>query len=983
MADQTTGEPQNPFDAESSTDVEVAALGGNLGRIIKGVTGSKVDRLQQHTRAFETRKEKPKRKPGDRQEQAEPGDAAEATGQTAENAPPPAGEPGSPEADPTVRDAASPAEPIRDPANPASAPQLTPDGQPETVAGATTTDRLAVDPATPRVEAEDLLGARLDQFNTNRIEQINFNTMQTSDDVIALQAKLSDALKAEIDAERRGVITDEQLLTLATESGQSTATLRKVLTRETGQSINPEDVIAARMILVQSAERLHRLATKITEGQAIPAEQLEFRRQLIFHQEYSAKFMGARAEVGRALRAFGINLEGAGPVEIDAMLQNADTLFGGDMLKMAQHITTLDSTAQIGKYAREYKGSRVLGVIQEVFLGSILSGIKTAVVNVAGNAIYIPMQATELAVAARVGRMLNAEERVLAGEASAYMMGIASGMQDAMVLAWRAMKRGENLDFNTRTPGIRKAISADAWNLTGPLGWSVDLLGAVIRSPMERVIGPIDEFFRTIAYRADLARSAYRFAVQTAEAEGLPETEIPRLISEFMEKPTQGAIKKADAAALYGTFQMPLGPQGQIGTAWLNSIPGGRIIVPFITTPTNIFKMAWAERSPLGLLSKRNREILAKGGPEAQLLASRMAMGSTLMGTAYFMAQNGQITGAEPSDPEAAAMLKAMGWKPYSIRIKNDDGSFRYESYHRAEPLAFLIGAVADAAQFLKWKHTFDENEYEEEEVQARKIIGALVAGIAENSMNKTFLSGVADFFEMLSDPPRRFDHWHDRNAGAMIPFSSIRRDLTKIRDPYIREAWTLADKLYRDSGLWTDDDKRKDALPPARDFLGNPRTYISGQFLGPVSIFSDSKMDLSLWQQELVSLMGTTNRVPLTRVRKIREGVKLTPHQLDRLTVLSRQEHRIDIDQSGIARNFPEAIEATMQGEVYQAMAPDGRVDLLKAVQQQFDKEAFAIMVADDEDLARAIRKRKAAMDAKTWGKEKLPLEIQQLLEE
>ena len=166
-------------------------------------------------------------------------------------------------------------------------------------------------PGQPRIGGEPLGEARafheqdFDELDLDQSWQTNFDVIDEPDEVKNVIGQVAEWQKGKIDEARRGVITDKQLYKLAHELDVDRDVVRQVMLRETGDVINAETILAARMVLHRSAERLKTLADKIVLDRANvkPVERVQFMRQMYFHRAYQTQFMGARAETGRALRA--------------------------------------------------------------------------------------------------------------------------------------------------------------------------------------------------------------------------------------------------------------------------------------------------------------------------------------------------------------------------------------------------------------------------------------------------------------------------------------------------------------------------------------------------------------------------------------------------------------------------------------------------------------------------------------------------------
>jgi len=826
---------------------------------------------------------------------------------------------------------------------------------------------------TPVIDAEArrLSTLKLGEYDLDAVHQTNFDMITTTDDVKAVIADTAERNKVQIQEARRGKITNEQLAGLAADLNIETDVVRAVLERESGGVLKPETILAARQVLNASADRVLTLGKKIASGQASDIERLQFRRQIQFHDEYQRGFMGARAETGRALNAFGIptGLD-ANPAQLKKLNQVVETMYGHDTEKLAEMVSQLDTVEGLNKFTREYSRSRLMGTVQELFINSILSGPKTHLVNTIGNALFTTMNTAELAVAARLGRFLPGTEHVQVGEATATLFGQITAFRDAMRYAGRAFKEGGSLNrsakFESQFP---KAISARNYFPNGvphpSLGAAIDAIGALIRLPTERVMAPTDEFFKTLAYRGEVARQAYLHGLDAAAAQSLPDSEVAARIAAFMDNPPAEATVSAENWAEYVTFQSPLGETGRkfqsaIGSEGAQKF-GAFLVAPFIRTPVNVFLSGLAERSPLAVFSARFREALKNGGRERDLAIARVSMGTLTVASVAAAAASGCVTGGGPQNPQARKILESSGWQPYSICWKDDDGTTRYQSYSRAEPLAFVIGATADAVELLTYLDYDDELKTEQE--QANNAIAAIVAGVANNTMSKTFLQGVADFSEMLNDPKRYAQSWLESTGSALIPYSSFRRQMGQMADPTIRQADDFMSRLRNQSGI----PGLSESSPPVRNIYGDPVFYKGGSLMGAMSPFPDTQAKPDRVTDTLVALMNETRTVPVAMPFRRVDGMKLTSAEYDQLVQLSRVEPIPAFD----GRTFKEQLEFVMDSSLYDLATPDYRVVLLKNVQKTADEVARATLEKENDEYADRIANYRARKRAKLFGDE------------
>lgn len=817
----------------------------------------------------------------------------------------------------------------------------------------------------PGTEPDRLTTLSLGNYDLEASHQPNFDVMQTTDDVKAFIADTAQRNAIKIDEARRGVITNEQLKSLASELDMDEQVITPILMRETGGTLNAETILAARQVLHTSADRVVGLAKKIQAGQATDIERLQFRRQIMFHDDFQKGFMGARAEAGRALNAFGIpvGVEQDGK-RLAALKQTVDNMSGHDTDQLAAMLSQMDTIEGVNQLTRKYARSRVMGTLQEVFINSLLSGPKTHLVNAGSNMLFQGMNMVETGVAARLGMLLPGPEHVKVGEASAMLFGQLTGFRDALRVTAKSFRAGGSLDNIIKYEGnVHRAVSSANYFRDGvpsaSLGAAVDLLGAVIRAPTERVMAPTDEFFKAMAYRAELARQAYLHVSQQAEGRQLAEGEAAEMVTRFMNDPPAEAMKAGEDYATYSSFQDPLGPRGKAAQNLINKAPAGFLIAPFIRTPINVFMAGLAERSPLALFSARFRQAVANGGPERDMALARVSMGTLTVAAVAMAAADGRVTGGGPQNGDARKVLEATGWQPYSIRIDNPDGSVTYQSYARSEPLAYVIGATADTVELLAFLDYDDEMKDEAE--QTNNAIAAITAGVANNTMSKTFLQGVADFSEALSDPKRYMGNFLQSTGAALIPYASFRRQAAQMQDPVIREGWTFTDKLRAQSGIpgWSSD------APPRRDVFGTPIQYKGGSLVGIMSPFPDTKETKDAVLLELASVMNETRTIPVAMPGRRVEGMKLTADEYDEMVKISRTEPIFD------GNTFKDQLREVMDSSVYALSTPDYRVTLLKQVQEQADRYSRQELEARNSAFAYRISAYRLRKRQRMFGDE------------
>jgi len=781
-------------------------------------------------------------------------------------------------------------------------------------------------------EANDFMATSIDDYDTSQNWMPNFDHVDSNEKSQSLVAGLADRFVDEIDESRRGIIRDEQLYDMAKELGETPEFLEKILLRQTGEPANAETIMASRHVLHGSARMLKEMSLKVLDGTADDNMKLQFHRQWDFHNHFMSQYMGARAEIGRAMRSYGMPL-GSEPAQSARMNEIMDTQAGRfDIHQVALQMSKMDTFEGINTVVKGQKGgmSKTGGVVVEWFTAGILSGVKTHIVNTSGNALMTVLGPIETALAARMGWGINSPDKIQKGEALAQTFGLLNGFREALHVMFKVAKTGEPYGgiskFEQAHP---KAISSA--NLGGgPYGFMIDALGATVRAPLERIMGPIDGFFRSVNERAKVSQLAYREANQLKDLQGLDDAEYLATLDDLLTNVPQHIQEAGVDYSLYNMAATPLGKLGQDFQSLLNKTAPGKIIMPFIRTPTNLLKMGFVERTPLGFLSRKLREDLMAGNERAQMARARMTFGSMIAATIAVYAVNGMITGSGPSDYKARNLKRATGWQPRSFVLTDDFGKKTYISYDRAEPLSYIVGTVADLVEL---NEANKYNAYEEQDLG--QAINAVSLVLAENTINKTFMTNQRDM--MLAIAPgtqqeSRMNNFLGNMANAMVGSSGLRRDIRKFQDPYMRQTQTIMQKIKNGTPFYSE------TLPKTLDVMGEPILY--EQILNPWPVKNESD-DLVLLH--LGDLLDSTGVTPLLMPKKSIKNIKLSVYEYHDVTELSRQ---ILTDPS-TGLNFRMTLLNVIRSPVYQAAATDFlRVEAIQTVARNFDAAARKYML-------------------------------------
>lgn len=674
---------------------------------------------------------------------------------------------------------------------------------------ATLEDVIANTP--PALDPDDWNPATLRQVGNVRVDKLD------SPQEISRALKVSSDIAGGFEPARRGRITQAETEALASDLGM---TANDLLARRKGQAFNAEEALAARRILAASGNELVNMARRIQRLER-PGDDLlaQFRKALVRHTAIQEQVSGATAEAGRALAQFRMaanSRDHQGRV-LDALVGAGG---GSDRLKeAAEKIVTLErDRGSLNRFIEKVAKPKWKDKAIELWYNFLLSGPQTHVVNVLSNTMTSLAQIPEHAAAAGIGKLRaltphrkrNIEDRVSFTEVGARAVGLLQGTREGMREMARAFRTGEPSDFVTKVEAQgQHAISGRK--------------GELLRLPT-RALTAEDELFKAMARRMELSG----LAVRQARKEGLRGAEGRQRAAELLNNPTDEMWEKAMDYGRYATFQRPLGPHASKVSALTNGLPIAKVVLPFIRTPTNLFKFT-VERSPAAPMLREWRKDFAAGGARRDIAIARALVGSGMGMLFAQAAANGQITGSAPRDENKRRLMMADGWQAYSVKIGD-----RYYSYQRLDPFALTIGAAADMA-------TLGDGMTENQRAKGAALVWASILG---NLSNKTWLAGVSDILAAIDDPERYGGNFIDRFAGSATVPTGIAQ-VARTIDPTMRETDGTLDHIQsRIPGL-------SSKLPAKLDVWGRPIEKEGG--IGPDIVSpiwtSTAKADPATWE--------------------------------------------------------------------------------------------------------------------------------------
>jgi hypothetical protein len=411
---------------------------------------------------------------------------------------------------------------------------------------------------------------------------------------------------------------------------------------------------------------------------------------------------------------------------------------------------------------------------------------------------------------------------------------------------------------------------------------------------------------------------ARRAGKKKEDAKALAEAAHLRIMIDTPLEVSQMMTKEARKLTFQGA---PEGFFGRMGPV-IQGVPGIKVVVPFYNTPTNVINEAYDRTlnwSPIyrglkqskipgaNLLPGGNKPI---SGVEFDDALAKLAVGNTIALSMFALA-NGDygddiiVTGSGPKDFSTRINIMGGANVPqYSVGFKQDDGSYKFVTFSRFDPLSAMLAMGADMAEYAR---------YEDDPNMVALMAKAYTLSAAEYAGNMPFLQGVSelmsaaggsfqtqeDFFERIS----KFAGSQvasvgtnvignlDRSVGGLgsyaaewltdgkyplIAQNSFYATLERLNNPEMSNTMLppgqdpISGDLYTEApafmqgfygvlqGAKSRNPLFSDQLPPKLNFWGDVRTAGSGKLsetFNPVRIQTGGYTDLD---QELIRLSET-----------------------------------------------------------------------------------------------------------------------------
>ena len=625
----------------------------------------------------------------------------------------------------------------------------------------------------------------------------------------------------EITIQRRGVISDEELRALA--KGE-TKVLDKFAEFKPGTAANAEDILAAR----------EEISDRVLES-------LLGKPQVVEELAKGARgVLGARAEVGRALRQFQLELS---PEKLSQAVSKLSKAIDEavDPLVKQQLIDIRKVVA--GNIKDPIFIDKLVEWATAIKLTSYRTPFRAGLGNLMGTLIKFPEKFVAGGLIDPIRSFVARTPREsFVREAFADLIGSTQGIKQG---AKDAVKSLVDESFAAMQQRGAEAI---------PIGGAIKgTLGTVVRFPF-RIISAPDAFFRAINKTGAINAEATRRAIK----EGLKGEALVVRIDEIIKS---GIVEeKATKKAAYRVFQEELDKY----TATLNSLRGKlpltKLIIAFFKTPVNLLKFG-VERSPLApLLPRFWKAVIKQGGEEANQAIARMVVGSGIVSGLTMYAMDRSIEGSWQNLTPAERDAKyRQGQQPFSVKIGN-----KYYSYRGLEPLSFWLTLSAELADAIG----------KEKELSSQLVVDILTS-ISEDFSNQPFLLGLNNLFEALSDPEKKAQRFvSDLIRGTTIPVAV--GDIARLYDPTVRKTEGII------QGLRANIPGLTKGLLPKRNVFGESIIREGGllQRLSPISISTEKEVAIEKELQRLETTIG----FPQQSIY----GIKFTPEEMNVFSAIS-----------------------------------------------------------------------------------------------
>lgn len=585
----------------------------------------------------------------------------------------------------------------------------------------------------------------------------------------------------------------------------------------------PARVYAARMYLQSYSEFVGKFIKEARDSRD-PLKLSEAVSHVKMLSQISADVSGIGTGLGRALAQqrmlvkASVNPEwlkrwgtGVDTVALDSVDQM--TLF----LKTFEEAPTLESKMKISRVGNNQ--NLVLGAMLEMARAALMSGTKTQLSNMAASTFTTVFKGvtSELSVLATKGvpEAVHFNAVILPalwhGFSTALRIpmslintfaesGIKAGWQSILTdpkvgNVYKTLVGNQSIvDPMRRTEqaGTKQTKTSALLQKAGLSEGKADIVGNTVTAPF-RVIGAMDELFKTMNYHAEYAFLAYNDAWQKGLRGDAAQSYVQKNLDSVNSDLANKALERARYNTLNGDVSKPV--KGLLEFLNTNAFGQGISLVfaPFLKTPLNILKLA-TDSSPLGILSSDFRKAMSEGGAVRAERIAQVFVGASIMGAGWLMYNNGKLTGSTlPSEYGTKAGARIL-----ENSYQFDDGS--QFSLSRLAPITTLLTMGADLARLVSMK------DVPEDVYNNRLSLGILLTTKPLTSLaSMQALRDLSDVLQGKIDGEK----FVAKKTAAFVPYSGL-----------IKEDWNFSAENEKEIRNWFDGINQlfnSDALPDKR----------------------------------------------------------------------------------------------------------------------------------------------------------------------
>jgi hypothetical protein len=612
------------------------------------------------------------------------------------------------------------------------------------------------------------------------------------------------------------------------------------------------DVLAARMLVVKSAERINALAKRLAESKS-DEDAYALALAVTQHDMVQSTVAGVTASWGRTGNAFHSLLHGWGDAQkLNQVLKEntGRTLF--QMKQLGLLLSELDTPESVSKAIRD-AGKRSWGrMVLEYWINGLISGPTTHMTYGIGNTLLAMTKlGPETAAAAVIGALRKdaTRERVRFGEIGEQIKGATAVAPGAAKAAATSATTGMNVRLPGEKPraapyqvegvvqpmhvlepgyectkvmpdllgavrGARDAaVAAGALLKAGKGGFEKQLsasgqipnfsyngvtvapVGTIARLPSHGVAA-IHSFFKSFNYSMEIYAQAYRKAVAEAEEKGLAgedyKNHIAMRTAQLRQDPTPQMMQNAHKEA----YDLTLMGQGGEVTKLLSRLTN----IPFFE----------GTRAEVPLLKFIDPFVHISSNIISETLGKRTPLGwlspeirKDLMGG------NGPIAQDKAQARMLLGTLYGLGFASIAAE------GYATGSGPKAPDEAMLWRMAGNQAHSVRignmWYDThrlgplgmlfsLSADAYQVAqhagEGDVTGVMTSLHHAFIQNILDESFMRGPAEAIRAIEQPERYGRQWVDNFASSFVPYSVAMSQMERAVDPYSRNARNIIDTV-------------------------------------------------------------------------------------------------------------------------------------------------------------------------------------------